>query len=160
MARIFTTQDGIAPEDLFQSACDHLSAARLLATTSPSHLDSAGYLAHIALELSLKSWLLFLAGQFSSTHSLWVLYKELMQAHAAPELPPRLSDLLTIFDSYSELRYPNRNAPTEVGSEDIAQLEELFMHLYQFFPPNLYEAIYKLDPTKKGGRVLMKKKVE
>lgn len=83
----------------------------------------------------------------------------LIKEHSAPELPKSLADILTTFDSYAELRYPNRQLPTEVGTEALAQLKELFMYLYSFFPPKLYEAIDKLKPTEKGGRILMKKEM-
>lgn len=158
--RSFTKEDGLHPEDLFHSAHDHASAARMLAASSASHLDSAGYLAHIAVELALKAWLLFGTGKFDGVHSLHRLYEQLQEELGAPNLSDPFQKLLSTFDGYAELRYPNRNAPTEVGSADLGELTALIDFIYSCYPPELRSSISGLDPTQKGGRVLMKKRIE
>lgn len=68
--RIFTTADGLLPVDLAHCGLDHLTAAQRLFNSDPSHYDSAGYLAHIGVELLLKGWLLETTGRFEAIHNL------------------------------------------------------------------------------------------
>lgn len=59
MARKFTVEDGLVPVDLLHCGLDHLAASKALFKLSPAGFDSAGYLAHIGVELLLKAWLLY-----------------------------------------------------------------------------------------------------
>lgn len=156
----FTANDGLVPEDLIHSALDHLGASTMLAKASPIYLDSAGYLAHMAVELVLKAWLLHSAQSFKGIHSLAELYKVLIENHGAPPLDKEQSQLLETLDTYEELRYPNRNAPTEVGDEELEQVSPLIEFLCRKLPQSLQEAIAKMDEVAKGWRVLMRKKID
>ena len=77
MARVFSVSEGFAPVDFVHFGLDHTTAAGALFETSPSHFDSAGYLAHIGVELLLKGWLLQELGQFEGIHNLKALYARL-----------------------------------------------------------------------------------
>lgn len=160
MARTFTAADGVTPEDLVHSALDHINASEALAKASPSFLDSAGYLAHMAVELVLKAWLLHSSGSFKGIHTTHALYRELNEKHGAPELDKAQSQLLDILDKYEELRYPNRKSPVEVGNEELEQSAGLVDFLCELLPDALQESVAKLDATAKGGRVLMRRKIE
>ena len=118
MPRNFTRADGLVPADLVHCGLDHMTAALVLFDTDPSHYDSAGYLAHIGVELLLKGWLLEAAGSFRGSHKLGPLYRELVESHGAPRLSSDAGAMLEKLDSYEVLRYPNRDQPTEVGNED------------------------------------------
>lgn len=160
VTRKFTVDDGLAPIDLLRNAFDHFGAAAKLFASSPSFFDSAGYLAHIAFELVLKAWLLQVAGQFVDSHSLRKLYDELVESHGAPALSPEQVDVLTLLDKYTQLRYPNRNDPTEVGTEDLPAIEVLMQFIYERLPDKLLLELDRIDVFRKGGRALMKKKIE
>jgi HEPN domain-containing protein len=156
--RIIKQDQGLDAADLFRSARDHASAACALAKSAPHHLDSAGYLAHISVELALKAWLLHNDGYFRAIHSLESLYIELQERHNAPLLQAEVAYLFSELDKYSELRYPNRNSPTEVGQSEVADLPLLLNFIHAHYPVDLREAIERIDPLIKGGRVLMRKK--
>ena len=104
MARTFGIKDGLVPSDFLHAALDHIAAAQALFTTNPSHYDSAGYLAHIGVELLLKAWLLEAAGQFEGIHSLQTLYTQLTQKHQAPKLEAQQTAVLRMLDQFEQLR--------------------------------------------------------
>jgi HEPN domain-containing protein len=159
MAKTFTLNDGLVPVELLRYAIDHMGAAERLFESSPSHFDSAGYLAHLAVELMLKSWLLQVAGRFSAVHDLSELYDELIEKHGAPALSGQQMGVLALLDRYGELRYPNRNDPVEVGSEHLSEITELMQKFSENLPDELLLALSKVDVVRKGNRVLMKKKI-
>ncbi len=164
MARVFTKDDGLIPVDLVHCALDHLSAAQALFESNPAHYDSAGYLAHIGVEMLLKGWLLEVNGSFKGTHNLNELYNNLIVAGAAPELDDDNTSVLNILDGYEKLRYPNLNAPTEVGDNDWIDINNLVGIMCRSIPLEIEEALSKInqsdkhEPVRKAGRVLMKKK--
>jgi HEPN domain-containing protein len=114
MTRIFTVKDGLKPADLVHCALDHLSAADFLFKSGPHHFDSAGYLAHIGIEMLLKGWLLQTNKSFEGTHNLISLHKALVEISATKELNDESKEVLVKLDGYEQLRYPNLNSPTEV----------------------------------------------
>jgi HEPN domain-containing protein len=160
MVRTFRIQDGLVPSDFLHSAHDHLTAAQALFETNPSHYDSAGYLAHMGVELLLKSWLLEEAGQFEGIHNLETLYAQLVGKHAAPGLEPEHAEVLEMLDQFEQLRYPNPMQPTEVGEDDWLHIESLVGFICRSMPAAISEALDKAPFGKKGGRVLMHKKIE
>lgn len=117
-SRIFTKDDGFEAGDLLHCGQNHLSAAEALFAGSPSFYDSAGYLAHMGIELLLKGWLLEVAGEFPGVHRISDLWTDLMKRHGAPTLTENETNLLMKLDQFGTLRYPNKKAPTEVGTED------------------------------------------
>ena len=159
-ARKFTSEDGVEAGDLLHCGEDHLSAAGYLFAASPSFYDSAGYLAHIGIELLLKSWLLEVAGEFPGTHSLSRLWSTLMNGHGAPALTDDESRLLTKLDQFETLRYPNRNALTEVGTEDWEMIDAFWKKVRGWIPQSIGVPKGADKLVRKSGRVLMKKKRE
>ena len=166
MTRTFTEKDGVNPADLVHCALDHLSASEELFKGTPNLFDSAGYLAHIGIEMLLKGWLLETNKSFKGTHNLQDLYDNLVEIGAAKELEAEEKEILVKLDGYEQLRYPNINSPTEVGDEDSASINKLISKLCNAMPPTIEEALSKINPSdkhepvKKSGRVLMKKRKE
>jgi hypothetical protein len=117
-------------------------------------------LAHISVELLLKAWLLHAAGKFAGTHHLHLLYDELVRKHGAPTLTAQQSRVLTLLDGYEQLRYPNRNDPTDVGDEDSRAISDFDDAIWRSLPRSLIEDFESVNPLEKGGRVLMKRKIE
>ena len=160
MPQTFTRTDGLVPVDLVHCGLDHMTAALVLFDTDPSHYDSAGYLAHIGVELLLKGWLLETAGSFKGSHKLGPLYQELVEYHGAPRFSGGAAAILETLDSYEVLRYPNRDLPTEVGNEVRASIEELVGEICGSMPQSIQEALAKVKPGTKAGRILMRRRID
>ena len=158
--RVFKRKDGFEPKDLIHSGIDHINAAEKLFDTSPSHFDSAGYLVHMGFELLLKAWHLEAFGEFSGVHSLAELVEELRANGQQLDLSEEENDVLKIADSYGELRYPSPNHGTEVGDEDWKRIDDLLNKIWEQTPEVFDEYFEAIDPTRKGGRILMQKKIE
>lgn len=156
---IFSVKDGVHADDLLRCGFDHLRAAETLFGGSPSYFDSAGYLSHLGVESLLKAWLLHITGEFEATHSCKKLYKALVRKCDAPALIEDQKEVLRILDRYEALRYPNRNAPTSVGTEDWGKIQNLIEEINQMLPKDLTAKLDEMEPTKKAGRVLMKKRI-
>ncbi len=166
MARRFTHTDGIRPTDLLHCGLDHLGAAQTLFDTGPHFYDSAGYLAHLGIEMLIKGWTLEVCGSFLGVHDLEDLYAELERQGQAAPLDANLAPILEKLSGYEELRYPNLLAPTEVGSNDWPDVARLAGHICQSMPKALEKQLAKINsgdsgtPITKAGRMLMKKPVE
>jgi HEPN domain-containing protein len=156
--RIFTSADGLAPAELVQSGLHHITAALALLDTHPRYYDSAGYLAHLGIELLLKGWLLEVSGRFGETHKLKRLHQELVQHHGVQPLDADHSALLHKLNTFETLRYPNQNSPTEIGNGDSDAIKALARSLYEAVPLTLLEALHKIESGKKAGRVPMRKR--
>jgi len=152
-----------APIDLVHCGVDHIFAAKELFLKSPSYYDSAGYLAHIGVELLLKALLLETSDSYEGTHNLSRLYDTLVSEDHVEELDPPMLGTLKLLNDYEELRYPNINAPTEVGGDDWSGIEALAETIWNSMPRSIAWELEKLnDPSehthvKKSGRVLMRK---
>jgi HEPN domain-containing protein len=161
VAKIFTARsDGLVPCDLLHSGLDQMTAAKALFDTDPSHYDSAGYLAHLGVELIVKSWLLELEGEFEGIHNLQSLFQRLVDKHGVEALSAEHQATLKLLDQFDHLRYPNRNEPVEIGDDDYPRIEALVGHLCRSMPQSIPDSMEKLEYGHKGGRVLMKKKRE
>lgn len=157
--KIYTPQDGFQADDLLHYGLDHLLAAEHLFQGSPNYLDSAGYLAHLGLELLLKGWHLYIFGRFKGIHKLQDLYNELKAADANTTLSQYHEETLSDLDVYTELRYPRRRDPVEIGPENWQRIQDLVDAFFEKMPKELNAKVYKLSPTKKGGRVLMERPI-
>jgi hypothetical protein len=62
-------------------------------------------------------------------------------------------------NEFGELRYPNRNKPVEIGQDHWEAIALLASDLCNAMPEAITEALAKIDPTKKSGRVLMKRSI-
>ncbi len=153
--RLYRAEDGYVPEDLLQFGLDHLEAALALGNGNWEHLHSAGYLAHLALELLFKSWLLEQMSTFPKTHSLRKLRQDVQKIDNSFKLTKPHNKLLDYLDGLYELRYPNRKNPTEIGQEDLKLVEELVGEIWKRLPQTLTDK-YKNIPTnrKPGAPVL------
>ena len=155
--RVYRATDGYVPEDLLQFGIDHLEAALALGKGSLRHLDSAGYLAHLGLELVFKSWLLWENKEFPSTHSLRRLRQEVGKLERSFKLTKHQNKLLDYLDGMYELRYPNRNTPTQSGDEDLKFAAEITNTLWKRLPARLVTQYENIPKNRKGGRVLMRR---
>lgn len=147
-------------EDFVHGGLDHFKAATVLFKAGPSCFDSAGYLAHMSAELLVKAWLLQVAGDFKRIHSVHDLYAELVTTYGATPMSAEHLQTLELLDRYGQLRYPNRAYPTEIGDNDLPMLEDFISHLVNSLPAHLRIAVAKLNPVEKGGRSLMRKKID
>ena len=159
--RIFSVaKDGLIPSDFLHSGLDHMTAAKLLFDSNPSHYDSGGYLAHIAVELLIKAWLLEIAGEFEGIHNLENHYAQLVENHIVPALDKEHQATLKMLDQFEQLRYPNRKNPVEIGDADFPRIDALVSHLCRSMPESIPKALEQGEHVRKGGRILMEKKTE
>lgn len=152
--------EGLYPEDLLQAGLDHYKSAIALYGLSPVFFDSGGYLMHMSAELILKAWLQETIDSFPKTHLLQILYQELIASKNAPELTSQQSETMAILDSYEQLRYPNRLQPVEVGDEELPSIAKLHEFFLQSLPDSLIDKMKEINDLSKGGRMLMKKRIE
>lgn len=158
---VYKKEDGYTVEDLLHFGYGHVDAANALFNSNSAFLDSAGYLAHLGVELVLKAWHLDRFGQFNNTHNLTELFSELKQMDGSLGLGADNEGFLAELDEFYLLRYPRRRGgAVEVGTEHLEHLDSLHKALWGSMPEELRETYEKIDPTRKGGRVLMEKKID
>jgi HEPN domain-containing protein len=158
--RIIKASKEYLTEDLLYFGIDHLRAAKFLYDASPSFYDSAGYLSHLGVELLLKAWFLDISGEHPKTHSLMTLWNKLISSGQDLSLQGKNIQWIQELDNHYSLRYPPEPKPIETGSDDWDKTEKLFLELCFHMPEPLQEKIQRLDYTKKGYRILMKKKIK
>jgi len=157
----YNEENGYTTEDLLHFGYGHLDAARTLFQDDSAFLDSAGYLAHLGAELVLKAWHLAWFGQFNNTHNLIDLFDALKNKDPSLDIGTDNERFLEELDKFYLLRYPRRkNGAVEVGSDHLELLNAFLGALWNAMPEELVESYEKIDHTKKGGRILMKKKIE
>ena len=157
MAKIFTDKD-FNSEDLLESGLDHLTSAEyLLGSKDPRMFDSAGYLAHVGIELMIKSWLLHENKKFEGIHPLEDLLNQLKASVLSFHFTETEKQTIDYLSNFVELRYPNKNKPIEIGEEDIDQIYDLANSIWLQMPDDLIVKFEALPSTKKGGRVLMQR---
>lgn len=158
--RVFKRVDGFEPKDLIHSGLDHVNAAENLFGASASFFDSAGYLVHMGFELLLKAWHLEVFGEFFGIHSLRELVRQLRVKGQEINLSEEENEVLKIADRYSELRYPNPKQGIEVGMDDWEKINALLNRVWEQ-APNAFDGYFEsIDPTRKGGRVLMERSID
>jgi len=156
--RVITKEDYKAL-DLLQAGLDHLKAAEILLRESPEVFDSAGYLAHLGIELMIKSWMIISIGSFNAIHSLKQLIKDMEKGNCKLSLTERELQTLAYIEKFKDLRYPSlisRN-PVEIGSADIDQINQLADTIWQQMPDQLVTEYGEISHGKKAGRVFMKR---
>ena len=80
--RKFRIEDGFKSQDLLQYGIDHLACAKhFFSNGHPRTYDSAGYIAHLGIELIMKALLLSVQGYFTDTHDLSTIYQCLTDNH-------------------------------------------------------------------------------
>jgi HEPN domain-containing protein len=157
VTRVYSVTDGVTVADLLHFGLDHISAAQALLKTNARHFDSAGYLAHLRLELLLKAWHLHTFNKFPGIHSLDKLWQGLLPSSHVRPLSRRDSATLCLFDGYFGLRYPELKKPREVGSDDLPRISLLLHALFKRMPKSLHEIVAGLRWSTKGDRILMEK---
>ena len=156
----YKIENGYLPEDILQSAFHHYEAAKILLEQSPDYFDSGGYILHLSIELMFKAWILNEQKEFDGTHSLQHLRQILIKSGVKLPFTKQENKVLDHLDGLYELRYPNRNKPTEIGSEEIQLVEPIVEKIWQSIPETLVDAYEKIPPGSKGGRRYMRKPKE
>jgi len=124
---------------------------------APRCVDSAGYLSHLGLELLLKAFLLLVTGEFRDDHSLANLLRALEADGAKVNLSEEHAATIKQLDEFYNLRYPQPAGSPSVGDLAWTAIHSLFSALAEQLPEDLRRELFKLDRTKKFGRVLMRK---
>lgn len=146
----------ISPIDLIVAGIDHLNSAFHLYNLSPRNYDSAGYLTQLGLELVFKAIISFNKKSIPLVHDLNKLHKKKYLGTFHPLYTSNHArELIKHFNKFYYLRYPNRNNPVSIGSEDAEKLLELLEILKDSIPLDLKEQYWKQSLTEKSGRILM-----
>ena len=157
----FSEKDGYTVSDLLHFGFGHVDAARSLFQDDPAFFDSAGYLAHLGTELVLKAWHLLWFSEYADTHDLATLYKKIKEKNDAVSVSASSEEFLSELQNFYQLRYPCRaKGPVEVGSDHLEKFNNFLDDLWAKLPSEMVEVYEKLDRTRKGGRVLMRKKID
>lgn len=156
-SKIYKGSDGYKSEDLLQSAYHHYASAQKLLEESPDMFDSGGYLLHLSVELLFKSWLLHVNREFTGTHSLQHLRDQVCDIESKLKFTKNQNKVIKHIDKLYELRYPSRQEPTEIGSEEIELAKEVLDRVVNCLPEDLYSSFKSISCGTKGGRVLMEK---
>jgi HEPN domain-containing protein len=157
MVRRYTVRQGYTAGTLLHYARDHLACAKILFERSFDCHDSAGHLSHLGIELMLKAVLLNACGSFPNQHDLVKLFTEIRQHDASFDLDKKGRKLLAAINCFAGLRYPNPREPITIGDTDWQKTLSLYYALVRAMPRHLREEIARRDPTRKGGRVLMRR---
>ena len=160
MAIKYTIDDGYSISDLFHYGIDHLYSSGSLFKLDAHAYDSAGYLSHLGIELLLKGWHLYQFNYFKNEHNLITLYSELNEQIESFELNEESLSVLTMLNDFYELRYPKKHNPVETGTDDWIKIETIVNTLWEKMPTELLEELDKMDVTRKGGRILMRRKID
>ncbi|CAM4446257.1 MAG: hypothetical protein LEGION0403_FIIPPAGN_01179 [Legionella sp.] len=157
MIKNFKKEDGYLEEDFLHFGYDHIDTGLdLLKSGEPGQFDSAGTLIHLGIEQVFKAWHLHYFNIFSNTHNLI----ELTELLTKIELTEQFKGTLEMLDKYFLLRYPRRvEGPIEIGSDDIAKIEEFLDYLWGITPNELIIKYKDINPYRKGGRVTMQRPV-
>jgi HEPN domain-containing protein len=160
MRNTFKKSDGYNTKDLLQYGLDHLACSLQLFDFQPRAYDSAGYLAHLGIELYLKAIMLHDLGYFISTHDFDEIRIKKNMPDSFFELPRTYVAIYNKLNKFSDLRYPKLSETFEIGSDDKEKIRSLSDEILQKLPKKLKDEIDEVDHTTKGGRILMKKSVD
>ena len=158
--KTFSVTDGYSVADFLHYGFDNVAAAELLFKANARYFDSAGYLAHLGLELLLKAWHLHTFGHFEEGHHLSGLWSKLRQHDSKLCIDNAKTETLEKIDQYFTLRYPNPAMPQEIDSDDLLAILSLQSAICSQMPPKMQSIINSLTGDKKGGRVLMEKRID
>ena len=156
--RKFHLYDGYKTKDLLHYGLDHLASSITLLETNPRLYDSAGYLAHIGIELYLKAMMLHDIGYFVDEHKFAMLLTKKNMPKSFFNISKANIETYDRLDQFAELRYPRLDTSFEIGSEDANKIKYLCDEIHDCFPSALKAEINAIDHTEKGNRILMQKK--
>ncbi len=154
----FRRGEGFTETALLHSAADHLASAKVLFNKNPRCFDSAGYLCHLGIELVLKAILLAKCHEFPNYHSLVKLSNLIEKQGAKMNYGRNHSRAIAMLDGFSQLRYPDSSNPIEIGDDDWDSVEALFEFLIFKLPEDVQNELRQMDHSKKGNRILMRRK--
>jgi len=157
--KYFLRSQGYEPVQLLRYALDHKNAALLLFATSFDYHDSAAYLAHLSVELCLKALLLDRADRFPDSHDLVSLSTDVCAAGLDLQWSRSEDQALRVIGADWDVRYPHPNAPKPVGHSHRDALLLLWGRLADTIPTELRELVRTMPHNKKGGRILMTKRI-
>jgi hypothetical protein len=155
----YSLNDGYTVEGLLQSGFDHLDAAYELFDSSYRFLDSAGYLAHLGIEIILKGYILHMFGEFDKEHSLAKLCAKICEKDHIFLSDSSSKEFIPKFDLFFELRYPHperSDGRVEVGGDMVPDIKSLENSIWNALPEQLCACYEKIDHTKKNGGRLMR----
>ncbi len=155
MTTTYKLSDGYTQFDLVQAARDHLFSAATLFEGDVRGLDSAGYLAHLGIELLLKALLLGATGEFPDKHSLLKLVESVKIALPGFTIPPPYPDVLPVLDRYYRLRYPDHSLPG-LSQGDWPVIKEIVDALEAHLPESIRRAAHTPARDSKGGRRIIR----
>lgn len=160
MARVkyFKATQGYSCEELLHAAADHLFAAGVLYRSGVRCLDSAGYLAHLGVELILKAVLLDLEGQFPGTHDIEELYRRAVTLDADFRLDHPSESVLEALNKYQNLRYPRPGNMPGVAAGDREAVNRLVEQIKARMPNVLVEMLTSPSEAVKSGRSIITRK--
>lgn len=161
MRKEYRAEDGFQTLDLLHASRDHfISSEKLFKLGEIEYLDSAGYLAHLSVELLLKAFLLHKTGAFPETHSLKGLIGQVVVHFPAAKqkgVNYGYRSILISLDRFYELRYPNRGKSPGVSKGDFEAIEMLYEQLKGAMPEPLQEEFQSISKTEKYGREIRKR---
>ena len=161
MPKEYKAEDGFQTQDLLHASRDHfISSERLFKLGETEYLDSAVYLAHLSVELLLKSFLLHKTGSFPETHSLEGLIGQVASHYPAAKqkgVNVGYRNILIALDRFYELRYPNRGQSPGICKGDFEAIEMLYEQLKSAMPKTLKEEFNSISKTEKYGREVRKR---
>ena len=159
MAKTYDYADGYRSAGLLQAAADHLSAAQtLFKDENVEHLDSAGYLAHLGVELMLKAMLLHTVREFPETHSLEGLYGDVVPHYPKAKLRGCESPyrgILIALDKFYALRYPSLPESPGVSRGDWSAIKLFVDRLREAMPTELRKEFDARGQAEKSGRIVL-----
>jgi len=155
MSHDFRRTDGYEPGAFLEAARDHMRSSLVLFDASPYCYDSAGYLAHLAVELLMKALLLELTGSFPREHSVRRLGKRLETLGAT--FHPNAGRIPELLDEFNELRYPRPAPEVEIGDDDRDPIVQMYNSLWAAVPVDIRPTTPTSRFVTKGTRVLMRR---
>ena len=88
------------------------------------------------------------------------MINKLRQSGYQLEFNDRETQTIESINQFYNLRYPRRvEGPIEIGTDMLENIESVLDSLWKQFPGALVELYNEIDPFKKGGRVLMEKRI-
>ena len=162
MVTWYKAEDGWRVEDVCHSANDHIVTALILFDIRKPEalqvLDSAGFLAHLGIELLLKAALLHLVGKFPDKHNLHNLSNRLSVEGYVLNLSDEDSKTFDFLSEFHELRYHDPQGLPHIYQEDRHRIYQLFLSLRKNLPEEISKAIDDIDHLEKSGRDLLARK--
>ncbi len=122
MSHRYSRADGLTPQSLHDTAAKDMKAAEILLKADASLTEPAAYLAHRAIGLLFKAWLLQSEGEFKDKYELSKLYGRVQERPGAPELSAIEIDALVKLGGYGGL--PCKQGGDESADDESADDEE------------------------------------